>query len=101
MNRFSHFPRLVYVALLLEFAGSSAAATELGVSRQRLLYVASPGVRDNLEWGGHGVLLDGKRVYHAGLGSPRLTSSLSSRLDGTSSARHAVRQPVAKIFSHH
>ena len=25
--------------------------------RQRLLYVASPGVRDNLEWGGHGVLV--------------------------------------------
>jgi hypothetical protein len=36
---------------------SSGAAAELDLSRQRLLYVASPGVRDMVEWGGHGVLV--------------------------------------------
>ena len=41
----------------LELAASGAAAAELEFGRQRLLYVASPGVRDNLEWGGHGVLV--------------------------------------------
>src|SRR4051794_40951199 len=49
--------KFVLALTLIEFAGSSAAATELAVNQQRLLYVASPGVRDNLEWGGHGVLV--------------------------------------------
>lgn len=52
-----HIPKLIVAFLLLFYlAGSSAAAAELEPGRQRLLYVASPGVRDNLEWGGHGVL---------------------------------------------
>jgi hypothetical protein len=57
MIRSIHIPKLVLALMLLGLAGSSAAATELESSRQRLLYVASPGVRDILEWGGHGVLV--------------------------------------------
>ena len=78
MNRL--IPVLKFVlALLLELAVSRAAAGELGLSRQRLLYVASPGVRDNLEWGGHGVLVfdmnDGhrfvKRIAMNGYGTDK------------------------------
>jgi DNA-binding beta-propeller fold protein YncE len=51
-------PKLIVKLLLLfHLAGSTAAAAELEARRHRLLYVASPGVRDNLEWGGHGVLV--------------------------------------------
>jgi DNA-binding beta-propeller fold protein YncE len=57
MIRSIHIPKLVLALMLLGLAGSSAAATEVESSRQRLLYVASPGVRDILEWGGHGVLV--------------------------------------------
>jgi DNA-binding beta-propeller fold protein YncE len=49
--------KLVLALLLLQLCGSRAAAIEHESSRQRLLYVASPGVRDILEWGGHGVLV--------------------------------------------
>jgi DNA-binding beta-propeller fold protein YncE len=57
MSRLFHLFNLVLVLVLLNSTVSSAPTAELGVSRQRLLYVASPGVRDNLEWGGHGVLV--------------------------------------------
>jgi DNA-binding beta-propeller fold protein YncE len=49
--------QLIVALLLFHLAGPSMAAAELEVGLQRLLYVASPGVRDNLEWGGHGVLV--------------------------------------------
>jgi DNA-binding beta-propeller fold protein YncE len=48
--------RLV-VALCFLVSASSPAAADDEASRQRLLYVASPGVRDYVEWGGHGVLV--------------------------------------------
>jgi DNA-binding beta-propeller fold protein YncE len=57
MIRLIRVLKFVLTLLLLELAVSSAAAAELGLSPQRLLYVASPGVRDNLDWGGHGVLV--------------------------------------------
>src|SRR4051812_22739002 len=57
MVRVMHVLKFILTLLLLEVVMRSAAAAELGVGRQRLLYVASPGVRDNLEWGGHGVLV--------------------------------------------
>jgi DNA-binding beta-propeller fold protein YncE len=57
MSRLFHLFNLVLVLVLLNSTASSAPTAELEVSRQRLLYVASPGVRDNLEWGGHGVLV--------------------------------------------
>jgi hypothetical protein len=55
---------------------SSAVAEDAASAVQRLLYVASPGVRDYVEWGGHGVLVfdrdDGhrfvKRISLAGYG---------------------------------
>lgn len=47
----------VLMLVLLELSESSVAATDLESSQQRLLYVASPGVHDILEWGGHGVLV--------------------------------------------
>jgi DNA-binding beta-propeller fold protein YncE len=37
--------------------GRIATGDDGDVRRQRFLYVASPGVRDYLEWGGHGVLV--------------------------------------------
>src|SRR4051794_16017544 len=43
--------------LLLVLIGGAASGNDLTSDRQRSLYVASPGVRDNLEWGGHGVLV--------------------------------------------
>jgi DNA-binding beta-propeller fold protein YncE len=56
MIRLIHAFKFFLALMLLDLAGSSSAATELTAKQQRLLYVASPGVRDNLEWGGHGVL---------------------------------------------
>jgi DNA-binding beta-propeller fold protein YncE len=43
--------------VLLALTASAARANDPDPSRQRLLYVASPGVRDYLQWGGHGVLV--------------------------------------------
>lgn len=47
-------PRVFAVGLALVLAGSVARAAN---DEQRLLYVASPGVRNYVEWGGHGVLV--------------------------------------------
>jgi len=68
--------KLASALMLLVLGGSVKAANEIEPPRQRLLYVASPGVRDYLEWGGHGVLVfdinDGhrfvKRIPLAGYG---------------------------------
>ena len=57
MSRLILFLKLVLALMLLALAGRSAQAAERETGPQRLLYVASPGVRDNLEWGGHGVLV--------------------------------------------
>ena len=57
MARSIPISKLVLALMLLGLVGSRAAAAEFESSRQRLLYVASPGVRDILEWGGHGVLV--------------------------------------------
>jgi DNA-binding beta-propeller fold protein YncE len=57
MIKLIHVLKMVSALMLLGLFGSNAAGTESGLGRQRLLYVASPGVRDNLEWGGHGVLV--------------------------------------------
>src|SRR4051812_49040407 len=57
MIRAIHILALLSGPVLLELLGTSSTATEPGLDRQRFLYVASPGVRDNLEWGGHGVLV--------------------------------------------
>ncbi|MEX2188771.1 MAG: hypothetical protein WD875_18320 [Pirellulales bacterium] len=74
MNRFVRYGLLAaVVALAAILSNDSLRAAE---GRQRLLYVASPGVRDYVEWGGHGVLvfdIDGghkfvKRISLAGYG---------------------------------
>jgi hypothetical protein len=49
--------RFIVALLLLALFASIATATDGRLDRQRFLFVASPGVRDNLEWGGHGVLV--------------------------------------------
>ena len=49
--------KFVLALNLLVLAASIAAANDQKANGQRLLYVASPGVRDYLEWGGHGVLV--------------------------------------------
>ena len=49
--------RLIVALMLLAAAARVSTADEPEPNRQRLLYVASPGVRDYLEWGGHGVLV--------------------------------------------
>jgi hypothetical protein len=57
MTRRFHILNPIFALMLLGLARSSTAATEINSGRERLLYVASPGIRDNLEWGGHGVLV--------------------------------------------
>jgi hypothetical protein len=57
MIRATYPLKSILVLILLAFTGRSATANEIHAGRQRLLYVASPGVRDILEWGGHGVLV--------------------------------------------
>ncbi|MEX2306865.1 MAG: hypothetical protein WD738_04700 [Pirellulales bacterium] len=52
--------RLLALASLLLLMVSARAVAESGgqcVERQRLLYVASPGIRNYVDWGGHGVLI--------------------------------------------
>lgn len=57
MNSFRRATRFALAILTLIIGGLSLSAAEKTSDRQRLLYVASPGVRDYLEWGGHGVLV--------------------------------------------
>jgi len=57
MIRSIHVFKFILALLLVAFAGISIAATELEPNRQRMLYVASPGIGNNLELGGHGVLV--------------------------------------------
>ncbi len=57
MARPYQLSRLVCLLLLLGLAASRAIATEHAAGQQRFLYVGSPGVRDYLEWGAHGVLV--------------------------------------------
>lgn len=69
MNPF-RLPALLFLALLLQTVPDVSRAAE-----RRLLYVAEPGIRDYLEYGGHGLLVfdivDGhrflKRIPTAGL----------------------------------
>jgi DNA-binding beta-propeller fold protein YncE len=50
--------RILFAAIfVLAVVAPAAAANDAVTDHQRFLYVASPGVRDNLEWGGHGVLV--------------------------------------------
>jgi hypothetical protein len=51
------FIALVLVLALITLANASPASPGQAGDRQRLLYVASPGVRNYVEWGGHGVLV--------------------------------------------
>jgi hypothetical protein len=77
--------KLALALMLLVFAESVEAGDDLKPPRQRLLYVASPGVRDYLEWGGHGVLVfdinDGhrfvKRIPLAGYGIDKAGKALN------------------------
>lgn len=48
---------LVVCFLLVPGPNWAAAADESASSHKRFLYVASPGVRNYVEWGGHGVLV--------------------------------------------
>jgi DNA-binding beta-propeller fold protein YncE len=43
--------------LLLALIGGCAAASSPAPGEQRLLYVASPGIRNDLQWGGAGILV--------------------------------------------
>src|SRR5438045_2548413 len=87
MIRLIHARQFILALLLLELAIANAAAAEIAAHRQRMLYVASPGVRDNLDWGGHGVLVfdinDGhrfvKRIPLSGYGIDKAGKILSVR----------------------
>jgi hypothetical protein len=57
MLRLSVVLKFVAALLLLESMANRSAATDHALNRQRFLYVASPGVRDYLAWGGHGILV--------------------------------------------
>ncbi len=77
MNRLNIFARriLAIVALIGAAVGSLGDRSATGAEERRLLYVAAPGIRDYLEYGGHGLLVfdidDGhrfvKRIPTAGL----------------------------------
>lgn len=49
--------RLILSIVLLASVGGLAIAGDLTTNRERFLYVAAPGVRDDLALGGHGVLV--------------------------------------------
>lgn len=49
--------KLVQLLLFVLAASAAHADPAAAQNRQRFLYVASPGVRDYVEWGGHGVLV--------------------------------------------
>src|SRR6266581_6627814 len=52
------FLRICCAALMVAFgAGRSAAADKEPAAERNLLYVAAPGIRDYLEYGGHGILI--------------------------------------------
>ncbi len=55
-QRTCRLPREVMVILLLAFCACASAAEDANAPR-RLLYVAVPGVRNYLEYGGHGLLV--------------------------------------------
>jgi DNA-binding beta-propeller fold protein YncE len=46
-----------YVLVLILLSSASAESQNPQLDRQRLIYVASPGVRNYVDWGGHGVLV--------------------------------------------
>jgi hypothetical protein len=48
---------LIVAALVAFFVKSSTEAATTGSKERRLLYVAEPGIRDYLEYGGHGLLV--------------------------------------------
>src|SRR2546422_6187742 len=57
-GRRPEFIALCLCALFLSRSGDSVAATTQGkLPERKLLYVAEPGIRDYLEYGGHGVLV--------------------------------------------
>ena len=69
---------MLALGLLVVLAAETAIeANEKAPGRERLLYVASPGVRNYLEWGGHGILVFAidenhrfvKRISLAGFGT--------------------------------
>jgi hypothetical protein len=49
--------KVVLALQLIASIACIAGGSDRELDRRRLLYVASPGVRDYLEWGGHGVLV--------------------------------------------
>jgi hypothetical protein len=57
MFGFARPTKFLLAILFLAIAGGMAIAANAKSSPQRLLYVASPGVRNILDWGGHGVLV--------------------------------------------
>jgi hypothetical protein len=48
--------RRVFTVFIVLFGWAIAGVTQSESAEQRLLYVAVPGIRDNLEYGGHGLL---------------------------------------------
>ena len=77
-QRFCRIPPLLLTSLLMIVIAAgdpSVAAEKTGASERKLLYVAAPGIRDYLEYGGHGILVfdinDGhkfvKRIPSAGV----------------------------------
>src|SRR6478752_4343692 len=57
MNRLTRRRTFSLVVFVLLVICPLAPANEGGTHRQRFLYVASPGIRDDLTLGGHGVLV--------------------------------------------
>ena len=50
-------PSIVLLGLIVGCAGSSSASQDAPTGEKRLLYVASPGIRNYLQWGGAGILV--------------------------------------------
>jgi hypothetical protein len=57
MNRLICCFRLLLTIFLLASVGHLVIAGDLTTNRERFLYVAAPGIRDDLKLGGHGVLV--------------------------------------------
>src|SRR6266581_2536442 len=51
------FLRICCAALVVAFGAGRSAAADKEPAERNLLYVATPGIRDYLEYGGHGILV--------------------------------------------
>jgi hypothetical protein len=85
-NRNLKTVRTLFAFIAIAFALGEPAASARGADEagqeHRFLYVAVPGIRDYLEFGGHGLLVFDIDAGHKCAPAPRRSASTSARLTG-------------------